>query len=68
MPITSKFLWQGAIESTNEVLLIMESEESKFEAIEKEVRKLHSYTTFVLMATEPTRVSNGVAEWIQESL
>ena len=68
VPITAQLIWQGAIESSNEILLIMESEESKFDAIEQEVRKLHSYQTFVLTATRVTMASSGVVAWIQESM
>jgi periplasmic divalent cation tolerance protein len=68
MPITAHFLWQSAIESSTEVLLIMESEESKFNAIEQEIAKLHSYKTFVLTAVPVTMTSGGVAAWIKESV
>jgi periplasmic divalent cation tolerance protein len=68
MPITASFVWQGAIESSNEILLLMESEGSKFKQIEQEVRTLHSYKTFVLTATAISHVSAGVAEWLCESL
>jgi len=67
MPITASFIWQGTIESSNEILLLMESEESKFKQIEQEIRVLHSYKTFVLTATTISHVSAGVAEWICES-
>lgn len=68
MPIAATFLWQGAIESSNEILLLMESEESKFKQIEGAVRSLHSYKTLVLTATALSHVSTGVAEWLCESL
>ena len=68
MPITAQFLWQGVIESSNEILMIMESEDSKFDAIEQEVRNVHSYETFVLTATQVVKASSGVAKWIQESI
>jgi periplasmic divalent cation tolerance protein len=68
MPITAKFLWQGDIESSTEILLMMESTENKFAAIEQEVRQLHSYKTFVLTATEVIQVSAGVAKWVKDSI
>ncbi len=67
-PVTAHFTWQGALESSNEILILMESVVEKFDAIEQEVRKLHSYTTFVLMATEVAQASVGVAQWIEESV
>lgn len=62
------YLWKGKIESDGEVLLIMDSIEEKFGEIEKEVKKLHSYDTFVLLSTPVNRASKGVEKWIEESL
>lgn len=68
MQISAKFQWQGSVDTTNEILLIMDTLESKFSEIERQLKKLHSYTTFVLTALEVTRVSSGVADWIKKSL
>ena len=66
IPVSAKFLWQGSIDSANEILLIMDSEESKFNQVEQEIKKLHSYKTFVLTATEVKKASTGVVDWIKE--
>ena len=68
MPVSSSFLWKGKIDSDNEALVMMESIESKFDEIEKEVRKHHSYDTFVLVSLPVTKASRGVIDWIKESL
>ena len=68
LPVSSSFFWKGSIDSADEVLLIMESVEEKFNAIEQEVRKLHSYETFVLLSVPVSRGSKGVEEWIEEGL
>lgn len=68
MSTHSKYLWEGKLETANEVFMVMEGEESKFNAIETEVRKLHSYKTFVLMSTDVKYASAGVAEWIKQSI
>ena len=42
----SMYFWppkSGKIEEANEVVLIVKTEDNKFEAVEKEVCKLHSY-------------------------
>ena len=67
-PIGSSFLWQGKIDSSKEVLLIMDSIESKFKHVEKEIRKIHSYDTFVLVSLPITKMSAGIEEWIKSSL
>ena len=68
VPVSAKFLWQGAIDTAHEILLVMDSESSKFAVIEQEVRKHHSYKTFVLTAIEIANASDGVEKWIQESM
>jgi periplasmic divalent cation tolerance protein len=68
LPVTSQFHWQGAIESSAEVLVIIESLQSKFDSIEAEVKKLHSYDTFVLFAVKAIRVSAQAQKWIEKEL
>jgi periplasmic divalent cation tolerance protein len=68
MPISSTFMWEGTVQSSHEILLMMETEESKFSLIEQEVKKLHSYNQFVLTATPTVHASAGVAEWIADSI
>lgn len=67
-PVSSAFFWKGKTEKADEILLVMESEEGKFEEIEKEVRKLHSYETFVLSAVPVIKISKGVDSWLKEGL
>lgn len=67
-PVSSTFFWKGEIDKANEILLIMESVEENYEEIEKEVRKLHSYETFVLSAISVIKYSKGVEDWLKEGL
>lgn len=64
--VSSSFLWKGSIDKSEEVLLIMDSFEEKFSEIEKEVRKIHSYSTFVLFAVPVIKASKGIGEWIKD--
>lgn len=68
IPISSSFRWQGKIEDSNEVLLMMESLLDLFDEVEKEVTKLHSYDTFVLEATLVNRVSKKAQKWLNKEL
>lgn len=68
MPVSSSFLWQGKTDKAQEVLLVMESIESKFKVIEKEVKKHHSYSTFVLFSTPISQTSQGVTKWLKQEL
>jgi len=66
--VSSAFFWKGKIDKTNEVLLVMETIEKNYDEIEKEVRKLHSYKTFVLSAIPVIKYSKGVEAWLKEGL
>jgi periplasmic divalent cation tolerance protein len=68
LPVSSQFLWQGTLDSAQEILLIMETVETKFDEIEQEIKKLHSYDTFVLTAIEIVKSSSAATAWIRESL
>lgn len=63
MEIKSKYHWQGKIDEADEVKLIMETVAENFDIVEAEVKKLHSYDTFVLQQIPVTRVSGIAAKW-----
>lgn len=67
-PVSSSFLWKGKIESSDEILLFMDSIEENFEKINKEVRKLHSYETFVLISLSINQTTKEVEDWIKKEL
>ena len=66
--VTTSNWWDGEIEHHEEVLLTMESREEKFDAIEKVVKSLHSYETFVLTAVPVLKTTVGVEKWLDEEL
>lgn len=66
--VEASFIWKGAISNNKEVLLMMESEESKCEDIESVVESLHSYETFVLSAVPVSFVSKAAKEWWRDAL
>ena len=68
MPVSSSFLWKGKINSSDEILLIMDSVEENFEKINKEIRRIHSYKTFVLTSLEVNKTTKEVEDWIREEL
>ncbi|MBI2051591.1 divalent-cation tolerance protein CutA [Candidatus Roizmanbacteria bacterium] len=68
LPVSSSFFWKGTIDKADETLLILETEEELFDEIETEVRKLHSYETFVLFSIPINKASKGVKEWMREGL
>lgn len=68
LPVKSVFRWQGKLNKADETLLLLETEDRFFEAIEKEVQKLHSHKVFVLVSIPVGKTSKGVKEWLKEEL
>lgn len=66
--VSSSFLWKGSIDTSEEVLLIMDSVEENFQKIETEIRKIHSYETFVLISLPVSQTSQGVEDWMKKEL
>lgn len=65
--IKSKYWWKRALEQADEIKLIMTSVEGHIQAIESEVKKHHSYETFVLQAIPLVHVSEDAAKWLTEA-
>lgn len=66
--VNSSFLFKGKIDHADEVMLVMDSVEEKFAAVEAEVQKLHSYDTFVLVSIPAIQTTTKVRNWIKEEL
>jgi periplasmic divalent cation tolerance protein len=66
-PITSIYRWKGKVERAKEVLLILKTARAKFSALEKEIRRLHSYETPEIIAMEIEGGSEAYLDWVLES-
>lgn len=66
--VSSSFWWKGKIDNSQEVLLMMESIEENFEIVNKEVRKVHSYETFVLFSLPVGQTTKDVEKWLNKEL
>lgn len=64
--VSSSFIWQGKPDYADEIQLIIESTDDKFDKIEAVVKQLHSYETPVLTAYSVARASAGVEGWVKE--
>ncbi len=67
-PIQSTYRWQGAIETSAEVMLTAKTLSEKFPALEAFVKANHSYDLPEIIATPVTHVSADYAAWLRESL
>jgi periplasmic divalent cation tolerance protein len=66
--IKSKYHWQNRLENGNEIKLIMQTIAEKFDTIEAEVAKLHSYETFVLQALPVSHISKAAETWLTKEI
>lgn len=65
--VTSIYRWKGKVERAKEVLLILKTTRAKFAALEKEIRRIHSYETPEIIATEVAAGSKKYLEWVGQS-
>lgn len=64
----SVYRWQDKIERQKEVLVIAKTIMVKFEALEREVRAMHSYETPEIVAFPLTAGSAPYLEWLNSSV
>jgi len=60
----SVYRWQGKIERSSEVLLLVKTTRGKFDELEREVRALHSYETPEIIAIPVVAGSGPYLEWL----
>lgn len=66
--VDSKFWWKGKIDSAKETLLILKTTASKFNAVEKEARRLHSYDVPEIIALPIVAGSKEYLSWINANI
>ena len=67
-PVESSFWWKGKIDNAREVVVMLESIEENFEKIEKQVKKLSSYETYILFSIPVSKTTKGVGKWLKKEL
>jgi periplasmic divalent cation tolerance protein len=65
--IQSLFWWQGKIDSSQEVLLVLKTKKNLFKKIIAKVRSLHSYQTPEIIALPIIAGSEDYLDWIDSS-
>jgi len=63
-PIGSVYRWKGKIVKAKEVVLIVKTLKGNFKIIEKEVRKLHSYTIPCVLEIPIKRGNKNYLNWL----
>lgn len=67
VPVQSIYRWKEKVETAKEVLLLMKSTRKRFSALEREIRRLHSYETPEIIAVPIVAGSAAYLQWIEES-
>jgi len=67
-PIESIYWWKRKIVKDKEVVLIVKTLKRNFKKIEKEVKKLHSYTTPCILEIPIKRVNLGYLNWLKKEI
>lgn len=67
-PVQSIYWWKNEVESTEEVLLLLKSSRSRFAAVGRAIRKLHSYELPEIIALPIAVGSRGYLDWIAQSV
>lgn len=66
-PVRSIYRWEGKIWDEKEWLLIIKTQKQRFEALEKRVRSLHSYSVPEIISLPITEGSSAYLNWIREN-
>lgn len=65
--VKSWYRWQGRLESEDEVLLLIKTVRSRYEALESTIIRLHPYEVPEIIAIPITAGSAAYLGWISES-
>ena len=66
-PIRSIYRWEGKIWDEKEWLLIIKTQEERFEELEKKVKALHSYSVPEIICLPIIDGSESYLNWIEEN-
>ena len=67
-PIESVYWWQGKITQNKETVLVVKTLKKNFKKIEKEVKRLHSYTVPCILEIPISRGSKDFLEWLKKEI
>ncbi len=66
-PIRSIYRWEGKIWDEKEWLLIIKTQQERFEELEKKVKSLHSYSVPEIIGLPISDGSSSYLQWIKEN-
>lgn len=66
--IKSIYWWKGKLEHDNESLIILKTQESKFDELARRVKELHSYENPEIVAVPILKGSSDYLSWIDDEV
>jgi len=67
-PVESCYRWRGKTEKAREFLMVIKTTEKRLEALEKEVKRLHSYEVPEFIALPIVAGSRDYLSWLREGV
>ena len=64
-PVRSIYRWKGRVESAKEYLLVIKTSRGRFRALERVVKRLHSYDVPEIIALPITEGSPAYLKWLR---
>lgn len=62
--IESRYMWDGAIQSTTEYKLLLKTVEAQYTTIERIILSIHPYDVPAIYAVSVTAIEPAFAEWV----
>jgi periplasmic divalent cation tolerance protein len=66
--VESVYWWKGKVERAKEFLLVMKTTVGRLRALEKEVKRLHSYDVPEFVVLEVGAGSEEYLQWVEQSV
>ncbi len=66
--VESIYHWQGAVETSVEVLAVFKTTVAAYPALESRLQELHPYEVPEIIALQPEQVAATYARWVSESV
>lgn len=66
--VESRFRWKGKVEIAKEILVILKTRRENFKAIEKTVKRIHSYEVPEIIAVPVMAGNKEYLEWLDGAL
>lgn len=67
-PVQSVYRWRGAVEQSEEELLIVKTTRDVFDSLQKKVRELHSSSVPEIIALPIVEGSESYLQWLEEQV